>query len=413
MNTALILRFGLLIVLVGFSGFFSASETALMSLSKIRIRNMVDSGVKRAMLIERLIENPSSLLGTVLVGNTVINIGASSLATAMFIELLGAKGVGVSTAVMTVAILIFAEITPKSLAVINSEAFSLKVVNLMSIFVKLLRPIVYVVTTITNFFVRLLGGRNALPRPSITEEELRTIVNVSEEEGVLEGEEREMIYNVFEFGDLLVKEVMIPRRDIIAIDVESTYEEIVEIIREEHYARLIVYRENIDNVVGIINIKDLFCISSRENFSVERYMRKAYYTFEYKKVAELLKDMKKERAHMAVVIDEYGGTAGIVTISDLIEEIVGEIDDEYDDEEEDIFVIKEDEYIVSGSVRIDVVNDMLGTSIESEDFDTIGGFVIGLFGRIPGKNEAIQYEGIHFTVLVVESNRIIKIKIET
>lgn len=404
----------ILVILLAMLSFFAAAETALMSLSKIRVRHMVEEKVKGAELVEKLVQNPSKLLGTILVGSTVINIGASSLATDLAIKNFGNRGVGIATAVMTIMILVFGEITPKSLAAQNSENFSLRFIKSILFIVALLKPVVIIVTYITNILIKLLGGKTNKDRPFITEEELKTMVDVSEEEGVLEIEEKEMIFNVFEFGDLQVRDVMVQRTDVVAIDVEATYDEIMEVIKEEQFSRIVVYVESIDDVVGILNVKDLFFLEDgRDNFNVKNYMREPFFTYEFKNVAELLREMKKSRVHMAIVLDEYGGTAGIVTMEDMIEEIVGEIEDEYDEADQEIRVIKEDEYIVEGSTRIETVNDMIGINIESEDFDSVGGFIIGILGRIPEDKEVIEYNGIKFTIESIEKNRIKKIRIIT
>jgi len=407
------LQIVILIILLALLAFFSGAETALMSLSKIRVRHMVEEKIKGADLVEKLIQSPSKLLGTILVGSTVINISASALATALAIDLFGSRGVGIATGIMTVMVLVFGEITPKSLAAQNSENFSLKVIKPILFTVALLKPVVVVVTYITNIFIRLLGGKASKDRPFITEEELKTMVDVSEEEGVLEIEEKEMIFNVFEFGDLKVKEVMVQRTDVVAVDVEVSFNEIIEVFKEEQFSRIVVYEESVDEVVGILNVKDLFFLEEKENFDIRKYMREPFFTFEFKNVAELLREMKKARVHMSIVLDEYGGTAGIVTIEDMIEEIVGEIEDEYDELEQEIRVIKEDEYIVEGGTRIETVNEMIGINIESEDFDSIGGFIIGLLGRIPEDKEVIEYNGIRFTIESIEKNRIKKIRIIT
>lgn len=405
-----------LIFLLACSAFFSASETALMSLSKIRLRHMIEEKVKGADKVEKLIENTSRLLGTILVGNNIVNILASSLATAIAIKLWPESGVGIATAVMTVLIIIFGEITPKSLAAQNSEVISLKVSKPISILIIILKPIVSITTYIANGIIRVLGGKVNKNQPYITEDELRTIVDVSEEEGVLEIEEKEMIYNVFEFGDLQVKDVMSQRVDLIALEQSATLEETMEVIKNEQFSRIPVYKETIDNIVGILNVKDLLFIHGndyKDNFSLEKYMREPFYTFEFKKITDLFRDMKKEKNHMAVVLDEYGGTVGIVTIEDLIEEIVGDISDEYDEDETKIDVIKEDEYLVSGSIRLDEINDLIGTSIESEEFDSVGGFIIGQLGRFPEDSEEIEYHNIRFRIESIDKNRIKKVRIYT
>ncbi len=403
-----------LIVFLAFSAFFSASETALMSLSKIRIRHMVEERMKGADLIQRLIDDPSKLLGAILIGNNVVNIGASALTTSLFISIFGSAGVGIATGVMTILVLIFGEITPKSLAAQNSEKIALKVAKPLSAITMLLSPLVKVMTFLTGFIIRLLGGTNDGKQAMITEDELKTIVNVSHEEGVLEVEEKQMIHNVFEFGDSQAKDVMTPRTDMIAIDVMSSYEEVMNTFKAEQFTRIPVYEESYDHIVGIITIKDfVFNVPEPSKFVLKEQMRAPYFTYEFKGTSELFTEMRQARTQMAIVLDEYGGTAGIVTLEDLVEEIVGDIEDEYDELEKDIQVIKEDEYIVDGSTRIEDVNDMLGIHIESEHFDTIGGYVIELLGRFPETGERVEMQHLVFIIELVDKNRIERIRIHT
>ncbi|MBU3092092.1 hemolysin family protein [Clostridium sp. CM028] len=403
-----------LVILLLFSAFFSASETALMTLSKIRLRHMVDSKVCGAERISKLLENPSKLLGVILVGNNISNIGASALATSLAIHYYKASGVAIATAIMTILVLIFAEITPKSLAAQNSEKIALKVARPLSLITFILNPLITVLIYITNTIIKVLGGEVTKVKPFITEEELKTMVSVSHEEGVLEGEEKQMIYNVFEFGDSQAKDVMTPRTDMIVANVTSTYEELIKIFREEQFSRLPIYEETVDNIIGVLYIKDLiFFEDGREEFSIEKHMRVPYFTYEYKSTVDLFADMRAKRVPIAILLDEYGGTSGIVTIEDLVEEIVGDIDDEYDDDTDKIEVIKEDEYIVDGDTKISMVNEMIGLNIESEDFDSIGGFVTGILGRLPKTGETINYNDTKFIIQNTSKNRIVKLKIIT
>jgi len=407
-------QFILLAVLIGMSAFFSASETALMSLSKIRIRHLVEEKVRGAEAVSKLVENPNKLLGSILVGNNIVNIGASALATSLAIQYLGNAGVGLATGIMTLLVLIFGEITPKSLAAQHSEFISLRIARIVNFFVIIFNPIVSMLLIVTNLLIRLLGGKPGRTQPFITEDELKTMVNVSHEEGVLEGEEKQMIYNVFEFGDTQVRDIMTPRTDMISLEVGSSYEKILETFKAEQFSRIPIYQDTTDNIIGILYIKDLiFKASDNVVFDIHDYIREPYFTFEFKKTTELFKELRVKRIPMAIVLDEYGGTAGIVTVEDLIEEIVGDIRDEYDDHEIDIEVVKEDEYIVEGSTRIDELNEMIGVNIETEDFDTIGGFIVGEFGYIPEVNETIEYDGIKFVIEEVDRNRIEKLRIHT
>ena len=407
-------QIGILIVLLIMSAFFSMSETALMSLSKIRIRHMVEEGVKGAKLVEDLTEDPNRLLGAILIGNNVVNIGASALATTIATNIFGSAGAGIATGIMTILVLIFGEITPKSIAKQNSEKVALRVSKIINVIVRILRPFIWIFTAISSIFIRLFGGDPKASEPFITEEELRTMVGVSEEEGVLEDVEKEMIFNVFDFADAHVKDVMVQRVDVIAVDIEASYEEVLEVIKTEQFSRIPVYNQTIDDIVGILNVKDLIMVEkSSSSFKVSDYMREPYYTFEFKKIKELFSEMKKTRNHISVVLDEYGGTVGIVTIEDLIEEVFGDIEDEYDDYEKEIEVVKEDEFIVDGSARLDDISELIGVNMESEEFDSVGGLVIGELGRFPEQNEEIQLNNIRLVVEEVDKNRIKKVRIYT
>lgn len=405
----------LLAILLVASGFFSASETALMSLSKIRIRYMKEEGIKGAKLVGSLIEDSNNLLTSILVGNNVVNIAATSISTSLFLSIFQEKGVPIATAVMTILVLIFGEITPKTIAVNNTEKVALLVSRPIKIIITILKPVVWIFNIITKVIFKILGVQDKGIQPYITEEELKTMVNVSHEEGVLEIEEREIINNVFQFGDMQAKEAMVQRLDIIAINVEDTYDEIMDLFKHEKLSRLPVYEESIDNIIGILNIKDVVFLEDDEidNFNIKDYVREAFFTYEFKKITQLLEEMKKDKSQMAIVVDEYGATAGLITIEDLVEVIVGDIDDEYDEEDEEIQVIKEDEYIVEGSTRISDVNEMIGIRLESEEFDSIGGFIIGHIGRIPDENEVVEVDNIRFCIESLEKNRIMKIRIFT
>ena len=414
MDSNLTLEFAILFILIALSGFFSSSETALISLSKIRLRQMVDDEIKNAKLVNKLIEKPNKLLGAILIGNNIVNIAASSLATSIAIDLYGSKGIGISTGIMTLLVLIFGEITPKSLAAQNSEKTALKVSKPIYFITIVLSPLIYVLTSITNVLIKLMGGSISKTQPLITEDELKTIVNVSHEEGVLEVGETKMIYNVFEFGDSQAKDVMTPRTNMVALNVNSSYKDLVELFKEETFSRLPIYEEDIDDIIGVLHVKDLiFSIENREDFNIRDYLRPAFFTYEFKSTQELFQEMRDNNYPTAIILDEYGGTAGMITTEDLVEEIVGEITDEYDEGNEEILVIKEDEYIVDGSMKIDLLNDLIGTNIESEDFDSIGGFVIGIVGRFPDEEEEIEYENIKFIIEKIEKNRIEKMRILT
>lgn len=403
-----------LILLIVLSCLFSMSETALMSLNKIRLRHMIEEGVPGAELVEKLTEDQNKLLSAILIGNNVANIGASSIATMVATNIFGSSGVGIATGIMTILILIFGEVTPKSIAKQNPESVSLKVAKFIRFVVVAFKPIVYIFAAISSLVIRILGGNPNESESSITEEELKTMVGVSEEEGVLENVEKEMIFNVFEFADQQVKDIMVQRVDIVSIDEEATYDEVMEVIKNEQFSRIPVYNQTIDNIIGFLNVKDLAMVeNARENFNVNKYIREPFYTFEFKKIVELFKEMKKSRNHIAVVLDEYGGTVGIVTIEDLVEEIVGEIEDEYDEENKSVQVIKDNEYVVEGSVKLHEISELIGVDIDSEEFDSVGGLMIGELGRMPEEQEEVAINKTKFIAEEIEKNRIKKVRIFT
>ena len=412
-STGDLVQIGLLVILLIGSGFFSASETALMSLSRIKIRHMEEDGVRGAKLVSSLLENSNRLLSSILVGNNIVNIAATSISTSLFITIWGEQGVAAATALMTVLVLIFGEITPKTISANNPEKVSIFVAKPIKVFMVILSPIVWVFNVITKVIFKLLGVDDDGVKPFITEEELKTMVNVSHEEGVLEMEEREIINNVFEFGDMQAKEAMVQRLDMIAIDLEDSYDEIIELFKQEKLSRMPVYEETIDDIIGILNIKDIIFLSDEEieNFDIKQYIRDPFFTYEFKKITQLLEEMKREKSQMAIVVDEYGGTAGLITIEDLVEVIVGDIEDEYDEEEDEIQVISPTEYLVEGSTKISDVNEILDIELESEEFDSIGGYIIGYIKHIPEENELIEVDGIKFNIESVDKNRIKKIRI--
>lgn len=401
----------ILIILIALSSFFSMSETALMSLSKIRLRHMVEEGVPGAKRVEKLTEDPNKLLGAILIGNNIVNIGASSLATILATNIFGSSGVGIATGVMTILVLIFGEVTPKSIAKQKAEAVALKVARFIEFAVVIFKPFIYILTAISSLFIRLVGCDPNEAESFITEEELKTMVGVSEEEGVLENVEKEMIFNVFDFADQQVKDVMVQRVDIISIDEEATYDEVMSVIKSEQFSRIPVYNQTIDNIIGFLNVKDLAMVENpREDFNVKKYIREPFYTFEFKKIVELFKEMKKSRNHIAVVLDEYGGTVGIITIEDLIEEIVGDIEDEYDDYDKSVEVIKENEYVFDGSVRLHDISELIGVDVDSEEFDSIGGLMIGELGRMPEENEEVLIHNLKLVAEEIEKNRVKKVR---
>lgn len=397
-----------LLVLICLSSFFSAAETALTSINKMQLRNMMDENVKNAELVNNLIQDPNKLLSAILIGNNLVNIAASAIATSLAMAINPEYGVAVSTVIMTIIVLIFGEITPKTLATIHAEKLSLAVSKIIAFLVKLFAPLIFLLNKVTGVLIRMLGG-NSGKVPVITEAQLKTMVNVSHEVGVLEVDERRMIHNVFDFGDSKAKDVMTPRTDVIAVSVDSTVDEIIALFQEEHLSKIPVYKESIDNIIGILIVKD-FAFIDKNDFDIEKFMREPFYTYESKGTSELFSQMRNKRLQLAVVLDEYGGTAGIVSTHDLVEEIVGDISDEYDELNQEIERISDDEYIIDGAMKLDDLNEVLKTNFVSENFDSIGGYILGIIGRFPEADEKIDVEHLKFVVEEIDKNRIVKLR---
>ena len=364
-----VIRLVLVVVCLVLSAFFSSSETALTTVNLIRIRNLADNGDKAAAWVLKARRDQSKMLGAILIGNNVVNLSASSMLTVLVTDVFGSQAVGAATGVLTLLVLLFGEITPKTIATLEAEKNALRFARVICLLMTILTPVIFVVNLLSGGVLRLLGVDPNKPTDSITEDELRTIVEVGHEKGVIESEEKEMINNVFDLGDSVARDIMVPRIDMSFVDVEASYEELMEIFRRDHYTRLPVYEDNTDNVIGIINMKDLILLEDRAAFSVRDYLRQPLFTFESKKLSELMIEMRKTSNNIVIVLDEYGATAGLITLEDILEEIVGDIRDEFDaDEEDELKEISKGEYLADGSMNLDDINDRLGLELVSEDF---------------------------------------------
>ena len=384
----------ILILLIGLSAFFSSAETALTTVNKIRIRNLAEAGDKSAVTLTKVLEDQGKMLSAILVGNNVVNLTASSMSTTLAMNIWSNKAVGIATGVLTLVILVFGEISPKTISTLYSEKISLKYAKIIYLFMTVMTPVIYAVNVLSSGFLRLVHVDPNRKQEAITEDELRTIVEVSHEEGVIESEEKKIINNVFDFGDSVAKDIMVPRIDMAMVEVGATYDELIDIFREEKYTRMPVYEETTDNVIGIINMKDVLLIDRNEEFHVRDLLREPLYTYEYKNTAELMVEMRQTSNNMIIVLDEYGATAGMITLEDLLEEIVGEIRDEYDeDEEQELVEVGPGEYVVEGSMKLDDLNDLLDLELESEDYDSIGGLIIGQLDRLPEEGESVVCDG--------------------
>ncbi|NLL79327.1 MAG: HlyC/CorC family transporter [Clostridiales bacterium] len=410
MDTSGVIQMTILVLLIFLSAFFSSAETALSTVNKVRIRTLVEEKNKRAIILQKVLDHYSKMLSAILIGNNIVNISASSLATSMVIRLFGNYYVGFATGILTVVILLFGEIIPKNWAMINNEKISLSYAGIIYSLMIILTPVIFVVDKLSHGIMRLLRI-DPNKKSVMTESELRAYVEVSHEDGVIESEEREMIYNVFDFSDALAEDIMIPRIDMVTVDIHASYDDVMAVFRESMYTRIPVYKENKDNIIGIINVKDFLLVDHSNEFRIESILRNAYYTYEFKKTADLMIEMRESTSSVAMVLNEYGATVGMITLEDLLEEIVGEIRDEYDEDEKELIQkISDYEYLVEGGMKLSDINDALDTTLESEDYDSIGGIVIELLDRLPDPDEEVTTaDGIRIKVMDIHQNRIEKV----
>ena len=412
MDPSVAIQLVILIILIVLSAFFSSAETSFVTVNPIRMRALADEGNKRAKRVLKITEDSSKMLSAILIGNNIVNIFASSLATTITLALWGNAFVSLVSGILTLIILIFGEISPKTIATTYADKiasfYSAPILALMTI----LTPVIFVINKLAKGFLFILGYRGDVKKTSYTESELRTIVDVSHEEGVIESEEREMIKNVFDFGDSQAKDVMIPRIDMTCISIDSTYDEIIQVFREDKYTRLPVYEESVDNVIGIINVKDLLLCENPATFSVKDILRKPYFTYEFKHISELMEELKKTSNNFTIVVDEYGSTVGMITLEDLLEEIVGEIRDEYDEDEEDeIIRVNDNEYLILGTARLNDLEDVLDLpqADNEDDYDSISGLIINYLERLPQAGDEVEFDGLRLVVEECDNNRITKV----
>ncbi len=406
----------LLVILVSMSAFFSASETALTAFNRGKLKEISEKSQKKAELLKNWLKRPNEMLTALLIGNNIVNILASSIATTVAISFLGnnSRAIAIATAGMTLLLLIFGEITPKVVAKAYSTTISSHVVKLVYILSKIFLPVSHVLMFLSRFIARMFGVKLNDISFLITEEEIKSVVSVGEEEGVIEEEEKKMIHSIFEFTDTTVKEIMIPRTTVFAIEAGKTLNEVWENVISTGYSRIPVYDERIDNIIGVFYLKDLFNIIKEGNLDIQvrDFIREAYFVPETKPLFEMLEEFKKKKIHMAIVIDEYGGTAGIITIEDLIEEIVGDINDEFDIEhDEEIKKVADNKFIVDALLDIEFLNNELSINLPvSEDYDSLGGYIYAVLGRVPIEKDTIfnKESKLEIKVLQVDNKRIVK-----
>lgn len=413
MDTTGVIQIVTLVILVFLSGFFSSAETAYSTVSRVRIRTLVQENNKKAIKVQKILDRYGKMLSAILIGNNVVNLSASSVATTFAIRIWGSPAVGIMTGVLTFTVLIFGEIIPKTWAMQRSEKITLMYSGAVHLLITLLTPIIYIIDKFSNWILRFLHISSDGNTFSITEKELKTYVDVSHEDGVIESEERELIYNVFDFGDTVAKDIMIPRIQMTTVSIDATYQELLSTFQDSMFTRIPVYDDDPDNIVGVVNIKDFILVKDKEKFQIRKILREAYYTYEYKSVSDLLMEIREKSLSIAFVLSEYGATVGMITMEDMIEELVGEIRDEYDaDEEELIQEIDDRKYLVAAQMKLDDINDALDMDLQSEDYDSIGGLIIEKLDRLPHDQEAITLDnGITLQADGVQDNHIVKVLI--
>lgn len=405
----------LILIILGVAGsaFFSSSETALTSLNVFKIRQMEENGVENSSIVRKLTDNIGKVLTTILIGNNIVNIVTTTLATIFFTDLFGASGAVISTVVLTLTILIFGEVTPKNIASSQSEKVALRVAKPIKIFDIILKPMSFFLQAITNLLTKMIIGEDHPSQDIVTEEDLKTIVDVSEEQGVINNEESEIINNVFDFGDSDVEDIMTARTNMEAIPVDMDDKDLRDFLKNCKHSRIPVYGKSIDNILGILHMKDIVAfIAEDKDLNIEEMIRPAFYVYDNMHIFDLFKSMRNENVSLAIVIDEYGGTSGIVTIEDIVEELVGEIEDEYDTHLETIFKVNDMEYLVNPSIHINDFNDYFDTGLEQIKNDSIGGYLIDRLGRIPKESDFIEEDGMVISVLQVNRYKLEMLKID-
>ncbi|SEK53347.1 Hemolysin, contains CBS domains [Pseudobutyrivibrio ruminis] len=414
MDTHLLIRLIILILLLVLSAFFSSAETALTTVNKIKLKTMADDGNKKAARVLNVVTRPKKMLSAILIGNNIVNLSASSLATTLAIDIFGSVGAGIATGILTLLILIFGEITPKSIATINSTSLSLLFAPIISGLMWLLTPVIIIINFLAGLCIKLFGIDPDFKDDTITEDELRIMVDASHQSGEIEGDERTMIHKVFDFSDACAKEVMIPRIDMTMVDADISYNDLISVFKEDMFTRLPVCEPDSEKIIGMVNMKDFLGLVPGDDFSVRNYLRDVYFTYEMKNVSDLFDEMREESTTVSIVLDEYGDLSGMITMEDLLEEIVGEIRDEYDEDEEDPIVrLNDREYQVLGSMNLEDLCNIIPLGFTSEDYDTIGGYIVGAFDHFPNAGETyVSENGTIVRVLAVDKKRITKLRIK-
>jgi putative hemolysin len=396
----------------------SSSEVAFIAVNRIRLRNLIEKGNTSAKTVQKIRDQHDRLFSAVILSGNLFTILATSVGTALALKFFGQdSGVIIATVVMTFLTVVFGELAPKTFAVNHAEGIALALAKPMKIYIKLITPLIWIFNKSSNLIIRLFGGEIKPAPQFLTEEEMKAMINIGEEEGTLEKEEKEMLQNVFEFGDKRVSEVMVPRTEIVSIPEDAVVADALKLVSEEGYSRYPVIKETVDNITGVLYVKDILRKMAKEEVTpqtpIKNFVRDAYYIPESKMVTALLDDMQKNKFQIAIIIDEHGGTAGLITLEDIMEEIVGGLQDEFEaiEAEKEVEIVDESTFVVSGSTGIDEINELVGIDLKSEEFNTIGGFLFGLFGHLPKVGEQLRYHNIRFLILEMAGKKIEKIKI--
>jgi len=384
----------------------------------MRLRHLIEKGSKNAEIVQKLRDQHDRLFSAVILSGNLFTVLATSIGTALAINYFGKdKGIIIATIVITILTVVFGELTPKTFGVTYAEGISLFLARPMEIFIKIILPFVWIFNKLSNSIIRLFGGKIKSAPHFFTEEEMKSMITIGEEEGALEKEEKEMLHNVFAFGDKKVTEAMVPRTEIVAITEDALLAEVLSLVTDEGYSRYPVIMENVDNIIGVLYVKDILRKMAKEevtpNSPIRSFIRDAYYIPESKMVTALLDEMQKNKFQIAIVLDEHGGTAGLITLEDIMEEIVGGLQDEFEaiEAEKEVEVVDERTFVVSGYTGMDEINELVGTDLDSKDFHTIGGFLFGLFGRLPKVGEQLRYHSLRFLILEMDGKKIEKLKI--
>ena len=399
----------------------SSSEASFIAVNRIRLRSLIEKGSDRAKTAQKIRDQYDKLFSAVILSGNLFTILATSIGTAITINFLGEDhkdfGIVIATVVMTFLTVVFGELAPKTFAVSHAEKIALFMAKPMELYIRLISPVIWIFNKLSNLTIRLFGGE-VKPSPQfLTEEEMKAMISIGEEEGAIEKEEKEMLHNVFEFGDKKVSEAMVPRTEIVAISKDAVVADVLNLVSTKGYSRYPVIKKTVDNIIGILYVKDILLKMSKEEVNgqteIKNLIRDVYYVPESKMVTALLDDMQKNKFQIAIIVDEHGGTAGLITLEDIMEEIVGSLQDEFEaiEAEKEVEIVDERTFVVAGHTGLDEINDLVGVKLQSEEFHTVGGFLFGLFGHLPKVGEQLRYHNLQFLILEMESKRIEKIKI--